>query len=296
VVTLDRAAEDDPGLFVSSRFLELVTALQSKYDIVVVAAPPLRSAHGTEICLVADGVMLLATDRRTTREGVRELVTQQSRLRVPVLGVVSVEPAHWRGGGRAEVSYDAIGVTSAAHASAGVTRPAAEPVVAEPSDLLPAPGVATHRPPSGQRPGRDAGSAARAEARSEPGFNGRTRPVPSERRPEADRTAAAGRTARSGASELPRRSPDRDRSPERGRSPEPVQSSERSGAEPDGSERLTGVASVVSVDDETVVLRRAQVDAQVNGNSAAKRGMPDSHGTVGTRDGRTWFDRSQPDD
>jgi succinoglycan biosynthesis transport protein ExoP len=231
VVTLDTVPVDDPGLFVSSRFLELITGLQAKYDIVIVAAPPLRSAHGTEVCLVADGVMVVVTDRKTTRENVRELVTQQARLRVPVVGLISLQPAH-RGGGRAGASYDAIGVTSA------------EPVPTAVPEVLPVPVPLP--------------VADRA----------RTQDVPSVHRPNGARPVDAERAPVTG---LPA-----DGAPKRAK------------AEPN---RTSGIAGV---EDETVVLRRTQVNAKINGKPAA--GQPDGRGAVPAKGGPVWFDRTESDD
>lgn len=247
VVTLDRVPEDDAGLFVSSRFLELVTGLQEKYDIVIVAAPPLRSAHGTEVCLVADGVLLVVTDRVTTREGVRELVTQQSRLRVPVLGLISIQPGHRRGTGRGGVSYDAVGTTVAA------PPPDRDKIVAR----LPV-----------------APAATAPDAPAEPAEE----PVRAEWRSNGDRPEEAGA--------LP--------------APQPV---------PDRPEwtaaRVEAPAGHGGVDDETVVLRRSEVSAQVNGGSVPRRGhgdgrapaggARDSRGLLQTKDEPLWFDRTRHD-
>jgi Mrp family chromosome partitioning ATPase len=235
VVTLDRVPEDDPGLFVSSRFLELITGLHAKYDIVIVAAPPLRSAHGTEVCLVADGVLVVVTDRRTTRESVKELVTQQSRLRVPVLGLISLKPPRRGGAGRAAVSYDAIDL------SAGEPDPLSEidpePAAAPDADAARADVPSVHRP-------------------SSPRLVDGERPPATERPPVTERPA--------------------DRAPKRVK------------AEPG---RPSGVAGV---EDDTVVLRRAQVNAKLNGKPAA--GQPDGRGVVRTKGGPVWFDQAESDD
>lgn len=141
LVTLEQMPKGDAGLFVSSRFIELVSGLQSRYDIVVIASPPLRSAQGTEISLVADGVLLVVTDRRTVRHGVAELVTQQGRLRVPVIGLLLAESGSRRGRGRAG-SYDALGAeptgTGADHADQAALEPAAADEVPAAADEVPA--------------------------------------------------------------------------------------------------------------------------------------------------------------
>jgi Mrp family chromosome partitioning ATPase len=88
-----RLPVDDPGLLVSARFADLVTALRAAFDVVLVAAAPALTARGTESSLAADRMVLLVTDRVSTHEGVAEVIARQARMRVPVVGMVALRAA-----------------------------------------------------------------------------------------------------------------------------------------------------------------------------------------------------------
>ena len=133
----DRLPEEGDGLFVSARFGELVSRLRAEHDMVLIASPPAGSAHSTEISLAADGMILVLTDRRSTHRSVAETVSQQARLRAPVLGLLSVEPRPRHGAGRTENVYDVTRTPTMPETSGvgswlqGSERAAARPAAAE---------------------------------------------------------------------------------------------------------------------------------------------------------------------
>ena len=77
-------------LLSSPRFGELLDELRADSDYVMLAAPPATTAVGTAVAVAASSLILVGTDRATTREEVEAARVGVDRLNVRVLGIALV--------------------------------------------------------------------------------------------------------------------------------------------------------------------------------------------------------------
>jgi capsular polysaccharide biosynthesis protein len=91
---LDVLAAREPGdtltrLDATDRLVGLLSEEVMSYDLVVVDAPPIRlAAEAIPLSTAVDGVLVVARSSRSTREGLREVLGELTRLQAPVLGAV----------------------------------------------------------------------------------------------------------------------------------------------------------------------------------------------------------------
>lgn len=75
-------------LYAGRHLQSLLNRLRKDADLVLVAAPPAVSAEGSAVAFATDGVILVLADGRTTHEDVRDIISRDVWLGVPVIGLI----------------------------------------------------------------------------------------------------------------------------------------------------------------------------------------------------------------
>ena len=77
------------SLDATARLLTLLNEQTAGYDLVVVDTPPITlAAEAVPLSTGVDGVIVVSRSNRSTRDGLKQMQSLLSRLRVPVLGIV----------------------------------------------------------------------------------------------------------------------------------------------------------------------------------------------------------------
>lgn len=90
IIHAENHTETTRELFGSAHMRAVLTELSTRYDYLIVAAPDMGSAEASQLALTADGVMLIAAERVTTRESVRRVTARAEQLGITFLGIVAV--------------------------------------------------------------------------------------------------------------------------------------------------------------------------------------------------------------
>ncbi|MFD5213466.1 hypothetical protein [Microbacterium sp. NPDC058345] len=103
----ENANDETRELFGSAHMRAVLTELSTRYDYVLVASPDMSSAEASQLALAADGVMLVAAERVTTRESVRRVTTRAEQLGITFLGIVAAKRGARVRGSRRVADVDA---------------------------------------------------------------------------------------------------------------------------------------------------------------------------------------------
>ena len=88
LITGGRPIDDPSSLFRSQQGREILESLRNRYDLVLVAIPPLlTAADGSALAGTADGVVLVV-DRGTDAHDLETVRQRLDVLRTPMIGVV----------------------------------------------------------------------------------------------------------------------------------------------------------------------------------------------------------------
>lgn len=96
IIDGEQPTEETRELFGSAHMRAVLTELSTRYDYLIVASPEMSSAEASQLALTADGVMLIAAERVTTRESIRRITTRAEQLGITFLGLVAVRSSGGR--------------------------------------------------------------------------------------------------------------------------------------------------------------------------------------------------------
>lgn len=108
VLPAGRELDEQKPKLSSPRFLELLAELRSESDYVVLSAPPAGTAAGAAVAVAADSLILVGTDRTTSREDVEATLISVAQVDVRVIGIALVargfawRPAASQGNGHSD--------------------------------------------------------------------------------------------------------------------------------------------------------------------------------------------------
>lgn len=75
-------------LYAGRKLQSVLNELRKEADVVLVAAGPATSAEGSAVAFGTDGVILVLANGRTTHENVRDTISRDAWLGVPVIGLI----------------------------------------------------------------------------------------------------------------------------------------------------------------------------------------------------------------
>ena len=92
IIDVEDASEETREFFGSAHMRAVLTELSTRYDYLLVASPEMSSAEASQLALAADGVVVVAAERVTTRETIRQVTTRAEQLGITFLGIIAVLP------------------------------------------------------------------------------------------------------------------------------------------------------------------------------------------------------------
>jgi polysaccharide biosynthesis transport protein len=90
VLTAGQVAADSVRLLASSQMQKLMRHLHQTYDLVIYDTPHLTEyADANFVAALTDGILMTVGIRKTKRPGLRRVMAELSRFRIPVIGVIA---------------------------------------------------------------------------------------------------------------------------------------------------------------------------------------------------------------